>query len=422
LSCCGTMSSLFREEAIQAEQTPLYASPLAIRAVTATRLMVVLLFIVALLIAFAALAHFNKKEHVSGYLTTEEGDAVIVAPIAGAVTEVFVTENTVVKKGDPLFSMSAEVAAGKGDADAQLDSQLLRKEEALNMEIASLKVTGMAEKTQLQGRIALLDGSLSQSKVDQLRLHSIGALSQKVLDKQQDLVSRGYVAELSLIDKQRDKLEVDARIAAAVQAALALQRERAQLVSDLSTVERRIESTLAPRKREALSIEQAKTELTYSRTRMVLAPREGVVSGLVAKVGAAAAGGEPLLRLTTRGVPLIATLRISPQARGTVLIGQNVLLQYTSFPHRDYGQARAVITQISEAPVDSPEQSSANPQGQPKATVYLVNASLLSQSVTSRKGEVFPLKTGMVLEADIVIERRSLLAWLFSPLLDARNG
>ncbi|MDO8418106.1 MAG: HlyD family efflux transporter periplasmic adaptor subunit [Agitococcus sp.] len=413
------MSSLFRQEAMQAEHTPLYANPLAVRTVTATRVMAVLLLMVAGLVAFAAFAQFNKKEHVAGFLTTELGDAAVVAPLTGTLTELFVAEDAIVKKGDPLFSVSTEVGAGKGETEVQLDNQLQRKKETLEAEIENLRTTGQVEKGQLQSRLALLDSTLLQGQADQTRLRAIGALSQKTLDKQQELVSRGYVSELSLIDKQRDKLEVEGRLAAVEQATMALQRERAQLVFDLTTTERRLAATIAPREREALSLAQSKTELLASRVRKVLAPRDGTVSGLTATSGAAVSAGEVLLRLTPEGAALVAKLRISPHARGMVNIGQPVLLQYASYPYRDYGQAQAILSKIAESPVDNPDQEKPS---QGKAPVYSVTAVLASQTVISRKGEVFRLKPGMSFEADIVIERRSLLAWLFSPLFDARSG
>jgi membrane fusion protein len=47
--------------------------------------------------------------------------------------------------------------------------------------------------------------------------------------------------------------------------------------------------------------------------------------------------------------------------------------------------------------------------------VYRVVASLDAQSVRAF-GRLYPLQAGMLLEADIVLERRSLLEWILEPL------
>ena len=52
--------------------------------------------------------------------------------------------------------------------------------------------------------------------------------------------------------------------------------------------------------------------------------------------------------------------------------------------------------------------------------VYQVNVQLDQQQIAAY-GEQVPLQAGMLLSADIVLEQRSLLSWLFEPLFSLRG-
>ncbi len=52
--------------------------------------------------------------------------------------------------------------------------------------------------------------------------------------------------------------------------------------------------------------------------------------------------------------------------------------------------------------------------------VYRVEATLAEQEIRAY-GDSMPLQAGMLLSADVVLEQRSLLAWLFEPLLSLKG-
>ena len=56
----------------------------------------------------------------------------------------------------------------------------------------------------------------------------------------------------------------------------------------------------------------------------------------------------------------------------------------------------------------------------PKEPSYRVTARLERQTITAYGNEV-ALRPDMTLRADIVFDRRSLIEWLFDPLLSARG-
>jgi membrane fusion protein len=75
------------------------------------------------------------------------------------------------------------------------------------------------------------------------------------------------------------------------------------------------------------------------------------------------------------------------------------------------------VLQVSSAPVPVAElQKLALWQSETSEPLYRVTVSLDRQAVSTPTG-LRPLLPGMQLEADVLLEKRRLVAWLFEPLM-----
>jgi membrane fusion protein len=99
--------------------------------------------------------------------------------------------------------------------------------------------------------------------------------------------------------------------------------------------------------------------------------------------------------------------------------GQTVRLRYQAFPYQKFGFYDGVVATISSAalnPADLPQQqaglTSLYGTGEP---VYRITVKLARQTATVY-GNPVPLQPGMQLEADVMLERRRLIEWVFDPL------
>jgi hypothetical protein len=128
---------------------------------------------------------------------------------------------------------------------------------------------------------------------------------------------------------------------------------------------------------------------------------------------------------STSGVvtQLEAHLYSPGSAVGFLRVGQPVRLRYDVYPHQQFGHHEGVIASISRAaisPKDLPPQlaSHATPHSAEGAAtpIYRVTAKLTSQTVTAHGASV-PLEAGMLLEADVALEKRRLYEWVFEPFM-----
>jgi membrane fusion protein len=92
--------------------------------------------------------------------------------------------------------------------------------------------------------------------------------------------------------------------------------------------------------------------------------------------------------------------------------GQPVRLLYDAFPHQRFGVARGTVDAVAgfvSLPGDMPAASGL------REAAYKVTIRLASDHVEDDNGR-YALRPGMALAAEIVLESRSLAAWLLAPL------
>lgn len=114
---------------------------------------------------------------------------------------------------------------------------------------------------------------------------------------------------------------------------------------------------------------------------------------------------------------MAATLLVPGRAIGFVSPGQEVLLRYEAFPYQKFGLHRGRIEEISRTVLSPRELAEPAIASEP---VYKVSASLERGKISAYGREV-PLQAGMILEADIIQEKRSLLDWVLEPVYRFRG-
>ena len=142
------------------------------------------------------------------------------------------------------------------------------------------------------------------------------------------------------------------------------------------------------------------------------APSDGVVSTILIQPGQQTRLDSPLLSIIPRGAQLEARLLVPSQAIGFISPGQHVALRYAAFPYQRFGHYRGVVDSIARTLLLPGDANLPTPLTSP---AYMVKVKLEYQSVAAYQRE-FPLQAGMSVEGDVLLDRRSILQWMFDPL------
>ncbi|MGI9488612.1 MAG: HlyD family efflux transporter periplasmic adaptor subunit [Geminicoccaceae bacterium] len=407
-------SPLFRREAVDHATRRLcddvvLATPLRVKWLAA-----LLIGVIGSALIFAINATYARKETVVGWLTPESGMVRATAQRGGAAVEILVEEGSHVVAGTRLAVLRLSPEIDEGDSGSALLKALLAQSESARIRAEAALASLKSEETRLMGEHAALQRELS-ILFEQIDLQEQRVAMQIAETRRgEQMVERGAVARID-IDRRRG-LELAAR-----QELAALHRTRSTLNRDIQSIKSRlavIPIDRAAAEAEAISAEAALdervTQTQAASEYVVTSPIDGRVAAVPIQIGQTLEAGNAVAVITPANGRLMAELYVPSRAAGFVREAQDVRLMYEAFPYQRFGVGRAKIEAVSHT-VLAPDEV-AIPGAVMQEPVFRVRATLESDSIQAY-GERLPLQPGMLLAADVIIDRRSLMEWLFDPIL-----
>lgn len=369
----------------------------------------------AAIVCFLVFGHYTQRASVNGQLVPTTGLLGVTSVATGTVTRVFVHAGDTVHQGDRLLEISSDrnsvrMGSMRADISIQLHGQLTQLRENL----ATQKKRTAQQADALKDKIRLLHSQQTQVQVQLILQAQKVASAQTLLDRIRPLLDKGYVSVLQVDQQHTALLNAKTQRKALMRQQLdirqqirAVHQKLQQLPLDLAT-----QTNIIAGKVAGLKQQLAKNEA--KRASILRAARDGVVATLLTKVGQHVATGQSLASIVPQGATLEAQLLVPSRAVGFVDPGSDVVLRYQAYPYQKFGQQYGQVDSISRSAL-SPQEVVALTGQQPKQPLYRVKVVLDRQNVLAY-GKPQALKPGMVLSADILMDRRSLIEWVFEPL------
>ncbi len=227
------------------------------------------------------------------------------------------------------------------------------------------------------------------------------------------LVDEKFISAAQAQQHEDALLEQQARWQNLLRSRSALQRDIDSARRELAAGDLKAHNQRGAIEREIAALEQERTELESRRTVVITSPADGVATAILTERGQSVAAQAALLSIVPGGAQLQAELMVPSRARGFLVPGQTVALRYQAFPYERFGSHPGRITEISQTLIAPGE--TALPVALPEPS-YRVTVALHAQSVKAYGAQV-PLQPGMLLEADIWLDHRRIVEWIFDPLL-----
>lgn len=413
----AAIRKLFRQEAIDAQREKLLGEVSIARPVPLWVFTLLAATVAVALAVFAFRGEYTRRERVEGFLSPAEGAARLLAPQAGSIAELLVKEGDEVAAGAPIALLSLERSTASGATSSELMQRELRARIAtLEGEKEQARLLAGQQATLLKRRIADLSNERvqldSEIRLQEARVASAGQDLQRVLD----LVKERFVSESAVAKARNDLLDQEAKLASLRRQRLAIERDLNNARAELPTVETRAQQTVDQLDRERGELQQDLVQEQTRRETMIRAPIAGVVTNIAAVRGESVAADAPLATLLPKGSGLRAQLLVPTRAIGFVKPGNEVVLRYEAFPFQRFGQFRGKVASISRTVWSPGDKVGPMTVREP---VYRIDVDLERQSVAAA-GQEFPLRPGMLVGADILLEKRTVFEWVFEPVLELR--
>lgn len=406
---------LFRQEVIDARRGEWLGSIIVAAPLSRWLLTTLAMTLATAILLFLFLGHYTRRETVVGQLVPSAGLLNVAAPDAGTITRLNVRDGQRVRKGEVLLRLSSEQdSAALGDTHAlvgrQLDIQRLR----LQADLVNQRQLGEQQGDALRSRMALLQGQLTQI-AGQLAIQQQQVTSNRqMLAKIKPLAARGFVSAVQIQQQEAAVLNAQAQYKTLLRQQLDARQQVDEAQQQLARLPLDEAGKRNDTERQLAALAQSTAQNEMQRAVVLRAPRDGVVSTVLLKEGQMVVAGQPLLSILPAGSSLQAQLLVPSRAIGFIEPGSRVVLRYQAFPYQKFGQQYGRVSDISRSALGVAEVNALIGQ-QAREPLYRIEVKLDSQQVMAY-GRPEAVKPGMALEADVLMERRRLIEWVFEPL------
>jgi membrane fusion protein len=409
---------LFRNEAIQFQQHNRQWGDVASLQPLSTKVVVWFLATsAAVIILFLFVAQYARKEIAVGYLTPTTGTAKIFAPERGTIKAVHVEEGSTVREGQPLLTIDTDqIAADGNDVNASMLNTLRSQKAFIAENINREEERTGSERERLRALVRGLGAEISELQ-SQIELQTERL---KVVDSDFDaaaqLKSKGVMSAVDFRRREVQVLEHKQAISALNQQLAARKNQLTEAQFSLQQLPTVMAQKVQALRNDLAYVEQRIDQVTIRRAYVIRAPTNGRISTLQATVGQNADPQRLQLEIIPEESVLQAVLFLPARAIGFVKPGQDVRILYEAFPYQHFGTYHGSVVKVSQTILNSSDATGPIKLNEP---AYRVTVGLERPDIDAY-GTRVALQPDMLLKADVILEKRSLMSWLTNPLRGVR--
>jgi membrane fusion protein len=414
---------LFRPEAFKRYGHEAYGEIILIRPVRLTLLVCLVIAMVLAALTFLICGHYTNKARVSGILLPDKGLIKLYAPQASRVVACHVREGQQVKKGDVLFELSSERSSlALGSTETEIRLSLLDRRHSLLQQRADTLQLSLQQETQLRHRLEFIHQQQAHLAGEIAATKTKLALAERTLERFKQLRDANLISALQLQEKEAEPLEQQKALQELERSRVVLEGEGGDVRSELRKLPAQTYVQSAALDRNISELDGQLSELEANRISALRAPEDGTISAIVGDPGVTVQSTSALATLTPGQAKLEAHLYAPSRAIGFIKPGEKVWLRYQAYPSEKFGRQAGVVSEVSQVALNS-AQYAFRTGGTVQEPMYEITVTLSAQDIMLY-GHPRALQPEMAIDADIELDRRRLIEWIFALLLgpNARLG
>lgn len=371
-------------------------------------------------VLFLCLGTYARRSTVTGHLVPTKGLAVITAPSTGVISQIKIKEGDNAARGEIIgVVISQRATVAEGDAQAALERGIEERRGGL-ISINSAQVSQLhAQAVGLEEQLINAKRELHQIDDEIATRQEQSRIASETLGKLKQLEESRYISILQIKQQESIALDYLAQIQVLRRQATAARQNIAQINQALNQIPGQERAAEGAFRRDLAQLAQERIETEARGALVISAPISGLIAAQLVKTGQSVQAGQPILTMLPSASLLEAEIFAPSRAIGFIEVGDRVVLRYSAYPFQKFGHQLGTVSSISRSPVNS-EVSGVSKIDQSNDPVYRITVALKKQSITIYNREE-KLRPGMILDADILGERRGLLEWLFEPLYSLKG-
>ncbi|WP_325062894.1 HlyD family secretion protein [Gluconobacter aidae] len=347
---------------------------------------------------------------------------------SGTISELRATEGQHVRKGDVIFVEDLETTSLAGPTQKQVIADLLCQKTLLENQRALREKSAPIEHQAILNQTQFLARQRVQISAQLANDERVLPLVHKALARMGSAQNNHLITETQFQSQLYTFAQLLNSHSQALQSRTSTESRISELTSKLARFDSELAHDLNELDKQIAAIDQQTAENEGRRSTIVLAPEDGILTGVRGYLGEQVAAGTPLVTLLPTDGALQIELYVSSASIGFLKENEPVLLRYDAFPYQKFGLHHGHIVEITHAPVVSNNQQdnriaqmSGDQSKPPSHDIYRIRVAP-DQTYVETYGRQRPLEAGMTVSADIATDCRRLWEWLLDPVISVRNN
>ncbi|MDP2574537.1 HlyD family efflux transporter periplasmic adaptor subunit [Vibrio penaeicida] len=405
------MSQLYRQSVIDAQKQRLHGDVLLAQPLSIYLIVTILFVSVTLLGLYLNYAEYSRKETVQGYILPDKGIIKSFSQREGIVETVHIQEGQQVEKGEPLITISSKNKLANGlDLNQTVVQEFEKQYQYINQEIQYQNNLHAQQINKQKVLVTDIDRQLAAIETQKALIREKYQLQTEREKQHQKLFREGHLSALDLQSQKEALIEIKAQQERVIANELDLRKTRNTLQSDLAILPKQHELNVLDLEQQKSSIRQQLSQAQGNAIHVLAANEKGKATGINVVTGETVHDNQLMLSLIPENAKLVAELFLPTRSAGFVKKGDEVKLRLDAFPYQRFGYLGGKVSHIDTVLLQSGETPL--PISEP---VYRIRVALEKEHVDF-EGTSIPLKNGMLLEADILLESRSIMGWILEPV------
>ena len=412
-----------------------------------------------ILIIWAAFSKIDEVTHSEGSVVGSQSTQTISNLEGGILRAMLVRDGNTVQKGDVLAQIDNEMAASSYRDAMQrsmdnvfalirLEAELKNSEPVFPKDLYTWSVEyfgrevdpAMLQQAQqiiadqksvwhsrterfrvdedvLRSQAAQREREVQEQTTHREQLIQSLALSKQQRDAAKALVSRNNFSRLEYLGMEQKVVELQGQVdmldATISKAQAAAAEAKHRIESHTAEFRAGITEEINKRRVELTTLQETLAAGGDRVTRTdVRSPVRGIIKQIyINTIGGVVKPGEPIMDIVPLDDTLLVEARVRPQDVAFLRPGQNVMVKVTAYDFSIYGGLEGKLEQISADTIE----------GKQGEFYYLVKIRT-SKTYLEHNNEILPIIPGMIVQADILIGKKTILQYLMKPILKAKQN
>ncbi|MFQ0997172.1 HlyD family secretion protein [Gilliamella sp. CG25] len=414
--------SLFRSECIENNKVTIVGQIMLVTPFSITLINIFFLIIFIAIIYLFIFFDYGRKIHVTGTLLPVEGVVTILSAEPSIVDQILVKENQKIKMGQTLFVLRNLKYSSTHDA---VQKFLVNKKNSLTHQHNIFLNQNNIKKISLEKTLKNLEEEKNILQTQILVQSERVEIANEISEKFKKLIKAESVSIIDYNNKQSELLDQKSILFDLQQKLTSTDRNISDLETELLQIPLQEKQEISKFEQELSLIEKELIENEGLMLMNIVAPKDGVISTIMISKGQSIGDDVIIATLLPENQNLEANLFIPSSAIGFLKVGLPVSIRYDAFPYQKFGQHNGIINEISNNTLYLNELKSIGIYSQKfndeKDAFYRVKVKLDDQTMKAY-GKNYPLKVGMTLESNIILEKRKIYEWIFEPIFSIKGN